>query len=201
MWLLDLSAAFDCVHHDILMSRLEQNFDVNGLTLEWIRSYLMNQTPEVVSQVQLSGILRFVFGVPQGSLSVTLLFMFQTAELLDIIKECMQAYSHNPKTHRPMTALKLQMRRRLSNDLPDAWMRILGMFIHPDVVSNYSRRHLYAYRLAAYFALLHRFLSIRFFSHISGADCIQCVRKIFIPGVICETPSLQTSETHWCTRM
>ena len=39
-----------------------------------------------------------------------------------------------------------------SNEIPDFW---------PD--TWYSRRQLYAYRLAAYFALLHRFVSVPIF--------------------------------------
>ena len=38
--MLDLSAAFDCVDHDILMSRLEISFGFTGSALGWICSYL-----------------------------------------------------------------------------------------------------------------------------------------------------------------
>ena len=38
--MLDLSAAFDCVDHDILLSRLGISFGFTGSALGWIRSYL-----------------------------------------------------------------------------------------------------------------------------------------------------------------
>ena len=46
--LLDSSAAFDTVDHNILLKRLENNFGIKDKALEWIRSYLTNRTFSVV---------------------------------------------------------------------------------------------------------------------------------------------------------
>ena len=97
--LLDLSATFDCVDHDILLSRLERTYGIEGLAIEWIRSFLMDRTQQVAFRGQLSGILRLVFGVPQGSVLGPLLFLLYTAELLDIIKDQgMKAHSYADDT-------------------------------------------------------------------------------------------------------
>ena len=44
---LDLSAAFDMVNHDLLLVTLKSCFGIDGISLEWIRSYLKNGSFQV----------------------------------------------------------------------------------------------------------------------------------------------------------
>lgn len=65
--LLDVSAAFDCVDHVILLQRLEVVFGITGTVLDWIRSFLTDRTQQVAYCSQLSSVRPMLFGVPQGS--------------------------------------------------------------------------------------------------------------------------------------
>ena len=42
--LFDLSAAFDTVNHDLLLSKLSAEFGVFDVTLEWFSTYLSNRS-------------------------------------------------------------------------------------------------------------------------------------------------------------
>jgi len=42
--LLELSAAFDTVDHDIILQRVQTFFGVGGSALEWFRSFLTDRT-------------------------------------------------------------------------------------------------------------------------------------------------------------
>jgi len=86
--LLDLSAAFHCVDHDILIHRLQRSFGFGGTVIAWIQSFLCDRCTQQVSYaVGLSAIIQLAFGVPQGSVLGTLLFLLYTAELFYVIAQ------------------------------------------------------------------------------------------------------------------
>jgi len=49
-----LSAAFDCVDHNLLLQRLEHGFGLADVVLWWIHSFLSDRTPQVAYGGQLS---------------------------------------------------------------------------------------------------------------------------------------------------
>ena len=76
--LLDLSAAFDTVDHDILLQRLQTCFRMDDAVLGWFRSYLTGRTQYVRRDVTRSYTIRVVCGVPQGSVLGPILFILCT---------------------------------------------------------------------------------------------------------------------------
>ena len=71
---LDLSAAFDTIDHQILLSRLNTSFGISDTTLSWLQSYLTNRTSSVRIGRHCSSSVTCTTGVPQGSVLGPLLF-------------------------------------------------------------------------------------------------------------------------------
>ena len=84
--LLDMSAAFDTIDHDVLVTRLEQRFGVTGCAIAWIKSYLSDRSQSVKIHGGVSDDTPLVFGVPQGSALGPILFTIYTTPIGDIIR-------------------------------------------------------------------------------------------------------------------
>ena len=91
--LLDLSAAFDTIDHQVLLNRLRLSFGIRGYALEWIASYLSDRTQRVSFENNFSQSRYLSCVVPQGSYLGPLLFTMYASKLFDIIK------GHLPRTH------------------------------------------------------------------------------------------------------
>ena len=75
--LLDLSAAFDTVDHDILLTRLHSKYSISGIALEWFRSYLTNRSQFALIEGCRSQSRELKCGGPQGSVLGPILYSTQ----------------------------------------------------------------------------------------------------------------------------
>ena len=85
--LLDLSAAFDTVNHNILLSRLKSRFGIIGNAYNWYKSYLSNRTLTVTVPGGILTKRSLTFGVPHGSVLGPILFSMYTSPLGDLIRQ------------------------------------------------------------------------------------------------------------------
>ena len=83
--MLDLSAAFDTIDHNVLLDALEHQFGLTGRVLRWFASYLCGRVQAVKIGEAVSRFIELVFGVPQGSVLGPILFTLYTSSLGAII--------------------------------------------------------------------------------------------------------------------
>ena len=128
MALLDLSAAFDTVDHDVLLQRLLISYGIDGMASMWFRSYLSDRFQYVTVRSGKSPIVLMRYGVPQGSVLGPILFLLYTADLVKLIEshglnvhlyaDDTQVYGFSP----PSSVDQLQMRMSACIDEVASWM-------------------------------------------------------------------------------
>ena len=82
--LLDLSAVFDTIDHEILLLCLEIDIGVCGSALAWFRSYLSRQTQSVRIYNTILQPQPLHYGVPQGYVLGPVLFTVYSAPIAAI---------------------------------------------------------------------------------------------------------------------
>ena len=85
---LDLSAAFDTIDHDILITHLSSWFGIHGCVLSWFKSYLPARCFHVKCETDLPSWYTSSCSVPQGSVLGPLFFVMYITPLSTLISSC-----------------------------------------------------------------------------------------------------------------
>ena len=85
--LLDFTAAFDTIDHQILLKRLPMRFGISGNVLKWLTSYVSDRQHVVKVENTTSSPVADMHGIPQGSVMGPVLFALYSSPIHDIIRK------------------------------------------------------------------------------------------------------------------
>jgi hypothetical protein len=138
--LLDLSAAFDTVHHNLLLSKLKRHYGLSSVVLNWFQSYLEGRSFTVKINQNRSERCFLRIGVPQGSILGPILFILYTKELNIIARKHgfhIHLYADDTQLYiefNPLFQNMSSMEEKIVNCLEEIkkWMTANNLKLNPD---------------------------------------------------------------------
>ena len=168
---MDLSKAFDCIDHDILLKKL-YFYGIRGLPHSWFKSYLSNRKQYVNANNVNSSSKSIAYGVPQGSILGPLLFLIFINDFPNInpfFKFCLFA-DDSTLTCKFDTSNEREIKTRLERELlvVDRWLIMNKLKI------NYDKSKFIIFSYRKHFSLD----TIRF-----GTNCISSTDSTKFLGI------------------
>ena len=130
----DFTKAFDSVNHDIILDKLKNQYDIDGLLLKFFVAYLKDRVQRVVINGEFSENKPVLSGVPQGSILGPTLFVLFINDIENNLNEgtTIKLYADDTKLYREIKNnedhIKLQEDINKLND----WAVNNKMKFHPD---------------------------------------------------------------------
>jgi hypothetical protein len=130
---LDLSKAFDCIPHKLLIHKLK-SFGISGSLLLWIENYLSNRWQRVVVEGSSSNYLKVLSGVPQGSILGPLFFIMYINDIFNNVSsetDVLYLYADDSKLGSTINNVNDCINMQAKLDLFVNWGNCWGMNFNP----------------------------------------------------------------------
>ena len=131
--LMDLSKAFDCVPHDLLIAKMHAyGFDYDTLSL--FLSYLKNRKQGVKVNNTLSHLMTMISGVPQGSILGPILFNLFTNDIIFFMKhsDLINYADDNTISAWANSIMELILTLESESEIAIKWFQDNEMIVNPD---------------------------------------------------------------------
>ena len=128
--LTDLSKAFDCIAHDLLIAKLVA-YGFSDTALRYVYSYLSNQKQCVRINNMYSNYQKIISGVPQGSISGPIVFNLSINDLFFFVSD-VSLHNFADTSAFAETILELTDVLQSGSEIVIDWFKNNKMIVNPD---------------------------------------------------------------------
>ena len=127
----DLSKAFDCIPHDVLIAKLEA-YGLGEKTLSYIFSYLRNRNQCVCINDKKSDFQKIISGVPRDSITGPILFHFSINDLFFLVSSTSMHMTDDNSLSSANTVTELKNTLQSESEVIVNWLKNNKMLAHSE---------------------------------------------------------------------